>query len=290
MRRIAAITVATLCAVIVSCSGDGDRVDGDEASRHARATAGATMDSDAGLNATLQGSRLFETERALRLTVGHDGDDDLQIGAIQLGSPLFEPVQPQPRDARVRAGGHGVVMPLPYGAARCDAVADEPPQLITDVAGEQVRVAMDESPSGLLSSLHAAECAVAAVEADVELRLGDSWERTAPRTVEGEVELGQRRPGVEVTVEEVQGNVIFNLRTEDEPDANFAVNDRRPSAGVRVAITAARCDPHALIEYKRTFKFLAVVRLGHEEPVRVDIEAEGEAHRELEELLEACLD
>jgi hypothetical protein len=68
------------------------------------------------------------------------------------------------------------------------------------------------------------------------------------------------------------------------------VSDDHPSAGGVVVVYAARCDPHALIEYKRTFTLSAWVRVGGDEPVRVDVEAEGDAHRVLEELLAACLE
>jgi hypothetical protein len=270
MGRVAAGIVVATCVMLASCAADGD--------------------ANPGLQATLQRSTLFETQRALLLEVRPDGDHDLEVGAIQLSSPLFETVPPEPRDALVRASDRAVAMPLPFGAARCDGAADGPAQLITDVDGEEVRVALDESPPGVLVALHAAECAAAAVLADVELRLGARWELTAPRTVEGDLEVVQRRPGVTAAVEDLAGNVIFSVSTDDGPGPWLEVSDDHPSAGGVVVVYAARCDPHALIEYKRTFTLSAWVRVGGDEPVRVDVEAEGDAHRVLEELLAACLE
>jgi hypothetical protein len=209
---------------------------------------------------------------------------------------LFEPVAPQRRDPIVRAGGGLVTMPLQFGAARCDAKADGQPELLTDADGHDVVVAIEENPPGLLEDLHARECAVAAVRADVELRFADNWVRTGPMRAEGDLELVQRHPGVAAALDEMQGNVVFNAETGsaadtgDQADPLVEVSDDQPSGKVHVAISASRCDPHALIEYKRTFIFVAWIALGDEEPVRVDIEADGEARRVLEGIRLACLD
>ncbi len=245
------------------------------------------------MHAILERSTLFDPVRALAVRVRYEGDHDVRLGAIQLSSPLFEPVAPQPRDPVVHAGGGLVTMPLQFGPARCDAEADGPPQLLTDVDGEDVAVAIEESPSGLLADLHARECAVAAVRADVGLRFGDDWVRTAARQAEGDLEVVQRHTGVTAALDELQGNVIFTLDTVDaggQADPLVEVSDDQPSGTVHVAITASRCDPHALIEYKRTFIFVAWIALGDDDPVRVDIEAEGEARRVLEGVRLACLE
>jgi hypothetical protein len=67
------------------------------------------------------------------------------------------------------------------------------------------------------------------------------------------------------------------------------VSNDRPSASAPITITASRCDPHALIEYKRTFIFTASIQMDSAEPARVDIKAEGAARRALEDLLTSCL-
>ena len=187
----------------------------------------------------------------------------------------------------MRAGGH-VAMPLPFGEPRCDEDGDEPSVLVAEVDGEELQVALEERPSNLLAALHESECAAAAVLADVEIRLGDAREPTETRTVAGELEVTQREEGVTATVEEVHGNVIFTVRT-DETEPPVEVSDDQPSSATGVAITASRCDPHALIEYKRTFIFTASVRVGDDEPVAVDVEAEGGARRVFEDLLTSCI-
>jgi hypothetical protein len=285
VRRAAGAVVA-LGALVPACGGSDDA---GENSRLASVTTTTVPAEAAGLTGTLQRSTLFETRRSLLLEVRTDAGDDRLIGAVQLSSPLFEPVEPEARDAVVPASGRPVAVPLPFGTARCDGATEAPAELVTDVDGEEVRVELEEVPAGILAGLHDAECAATAVFEDVDIRLGDHWEQTAPRTVSGDIEVVQRSPGVTATVEEVTGNVIFSAGTAGD-DAALQVSDDVPSASTGVVISAARCDPHALTEYKRTFILTALVRVGDAEPVRVDLAAEGAARRTLEDLLTQCLE
>jgi hypothetical protein len=278
-----AVAVGALAA---ACGGD----DPGENSRLASVTTTTSASQSVGLTGTLQRSTLFETRRALLLELRTDAGDDRVIGAVQLDSPLFEPVDPDVRDAVVPANGRPVAVPLPFGTARCDGEAEAPAQLVTDVGGEEVRVELEEVPAGVLAALNDAECAAAAVFEDVDIRLGDEWEQTASRTVTGDIEVEQRRAGVTATVEEVAGNVIFSAGIAGDAGAALRVSDDVPSAGTGLVVRAARCDPHALTEYKRSFILTARVRVGDADPVRVDLPAEGAARRTLEELLTQCLE
>ena len=292
MRGATSIAAAVLFAVAVGCSGDGE-AGTDAGSNGTNAGSGGTganaaRDAPAPLTATLQRSTLFETRRSLRLTVTNGGDRDLEIAAVQLSSPLFEPAPPQVRDVTVAASDR-VAIPLPFGTPQCDDVADQPPELVARIASEEVRVAIEERPDNLLAELNEIECGAGAVLASVDVHLGDTWKPTEARTIEGEIELAQRDSGVRAVLEEVQSNVIFAVSTGGSAGLPLEVSDGAPSAAGPIAITAARCDRHALIEYKRTFIFSAYVALDGGEPTRVDIEAEGGARRALEELLRSCL-
>lgn len=274
MRPVLAVLVVVASVLAAACgggSGGSDRAEDDAA---------------ATLRGTLRRSTLFDTQHAFSLTLEPRVQRDLRIGSIQLRTPLFETVPAQARDTVVRGTERALVMPLRYGDARCDARPGEPAELLTDVDGEEVRLALGEVPEDLLAGMHAAECAVAEVLADVDVRFGDRWERVGERAVETDLELVQRRAGVRATVDEFEGNVIF---TVDPGDPGLEVGDGRRSDRARVVIDISRCDPHGLIEYKRKFILTARVQVGDGEPVVVDVRAEGAGQRALEGLLEACL-
>jgi hypothetical protein len=282
---VAVRVVATLLLVagVVGCSGGDDSSGGGDG--------GAAPD----LHGRLLRSTLSETRRALRMDVYNDGDQDVRLGSIQLSSPLFESVPPEERDALVRAGG-AATMPLPLGDARCDGDSDaddaeESVELVTDVDGETMHVPLQVVPAGVVDELHTAECQAAGVADSVELRLGDVWAPTGPRTIQGQVELSQRREGVTAALDELRDNMIFTLDAADGRSTPWVeVSDEEPAGTVAVTVEATRCDPHGRIEYKRTFKFYAWVAIGDEDPVRVDVEAQEGSRRALEELLTSCVE
>jgi hypothetical protein len=286
MRRLVAVALAATCGVVAGC--------------------GADETAEVPLSATLQRSTLFETRRALLLEVRPAGGRDVEVTSVQLSSPLFEAVDPEPRETLVRTTDRAVAMPLPFGEPRCDDAdaegdagdgggggggADDPTELVAEVDGDEVRVPLDDAAPGVLASLHEAECAAAAVLADVELRLGDTWERAGPHAAAGELEVTQLRPGATVAVEELLGNVIFTVGTDGAAAPWLEVSDDQPTARGTITVDASRCDPHALIEYKRTFVLSARVGVDGGEPVRVDVEAEAgsAAHTALQGLLTTCI-
>jgi hypothetical protein len=282
-RIVAAVVSALLCAFPAGCgtSGDGsspDR-DGDGASGREPAP---------GLEATLRRSRLFETRRQIGLELAATGDADVRVGTIQLVTPLYETVAPTDRGTTLEAGARALLMPIPFGTARCDGAAGGSAELVAVVDGEEVRVSLTERPDGMLAHLQGIECASAAVLEDLALELSGLWVLTDPQTTTGQLTVAQRRPGVTATVDEVLGNVIFGLTTTTTGPV-LTIGDDKPTATVGVTISSSRCDPHALTEYKRTFIFAVEVRLDGAEPVRVDVEAQGDARAALAELLRSCV-
>jgi hypothetical protein len=287
-RAAAGVAVGLLAigAIVGGCSS------GSGGSGGSGGAGGASARDD--LEASLQRSTLFATQRALKLTVRSAGDREIRLRSIRLDSPRFSAVDPQERNARLRENDPNVVLPLRFGEARCGDGAEGPAELVAEVDGEEVRLPLDERPSDMLASLQATECEAARVFENVSLRFGDDWESTEPRTVEGSLSLTQREPGVRAVVEELVGNVIFTIAPTDGSASasrpGLAVSDERASDRIGVRIHAARCDPHGLIEYKRTFTFSVRISVGDRDPALVDVKAEGAAHRTLERLLAACID
>jgi hypothetical protein len=252
--------------------------------------AGSDDAGSGGLEVTLRRSTLFETHRALSLSVRNGEAEDVAIGTIQLDSPLFEPVDPDDRDARVRSE-RTASLPLPFGTAACDGEADGPAELVVEVDGETERVPITESPSDLLATLQGNECAEAAIDEQLDLALDAGWERTGPTTIEGTFEIAQATDGVAAEIEQMEGNVIFHVAAEgDDGDGPWlTVDDDEPTARGTITIEASRCDPHALLEFKRPFVIFGYVSVGDADPVRYDIEAQGEARRAMGELMSGCM-
>jgi hypothetical protein len=303
MRTRALGAALAVPLVLLTACGSHEE-DADDVSLSARAPAAAEAAADAGLDAVLHESTLFGTRRAFRLSLRNEGADDVVVETVQLSSPLFETVAPEDRDAPLDGGGRPLFIPLRFGEARCtgDGAAADPgdAEVVAVIDGEERRIPVEQRPADMLADVSASECAAAGVLEVFDVRLGDRWTPAGPRALTGELTATQRRPGVTAELDELLGNVIFAVGTPAAPGAGtgaggadgapwLAVGDDRPAGRVPVTIEAARCDPHALIEYKRTFTFVAIVAVDGAPPVRVDVTAEGGARSALEDLLASCI-
>jgi hypothetical protein len=241
------------------------------------------------LQATATRSTLFDTRRTFRLELHNGGAATIRIDTIQLDSPLFEAAPPSPRDTEL-APGHDLLVPLPYGEVRCDGTDDAADsELIVTTDGVEHRVALDQHPEDVMAHLHEVECAAEAVHEQVDLHFGDRWDLAGPRSVQGEVLMTARQPGGVAAVDEVRGNVIFGVGFPTPQTPLLEVGENQAEDRLDVIVSANRCDPHVLIEYKRTFKYPVAIRLDGGEPIIVDLEAEGPARRAFEDLLHRCL-
>ena len=75
--------------------------------------------------------------------------------------------------------------------------------------------------------------------------------------------------------------------TPSDPLLSLAPDEA--SASTEVVIDAGRCDPHAVTESKKTFRFATWVAVGGGEPAFVEIQPEPAARAELERLIDECL-
>jgi hypothetical protein len=86
---------------------------------------------------------------------------------------------------------------------------------------------------------------------------------------------------------QLAGSVIFELRPgTGDPIVEITADD--PEARVEVTASAERCDPHSLIESKKSFVFVAWVRLGDAEAVPVELHPDGAARAALDGLFASC--
>lgn len=83
--------------------------------------------------------------------------------------------------------------------------------------------------------------------------------------------------------------MIFTLQPGRVEAPLLVVDADRQRSTVDVTISASRCDPHALIESKRSFVFAGWMQLDGGPVIRVDIEPDGPVRAALEGFLDACL-
>lgn len=240
------------------------------------------------LHATVERSRLFETQRQLKLVLRNDGLEAVTIDSVQLVSPRFVAMDAQARRS-VLGPGRSVSMPLDFGDSSCGDAADEGEAVVVvEAEGKAVELPFDEPPRATLAELHAQECEIERIRAAASISFDESFTVMGPREVRAMLELRQVEPGRAVVVESLRGSVIFTVIPDRPAVPLLAVGPDRPTDAVAVTVGASRCDPHALIESKRTYLFSVWARLDDGEVVRLDVEPEGALRDQLEVFLDGC--
>lgn len=239
-----------------------------------------------GLIAELGTNRLYAVDRAFGLVLQNVSAQPVVVREMRLDSQQFAFRPPTEREVTL-APGQRLVVPLPYGEVRCDDGPDPTfPVALVVGDGEVLHLDAVEEYEGAVARLHARECAAAEVLERVDITFGDRWTQDGI-TVSGELHVEQRQPGERVAIDDAVGNVIFTLITERAHPV-VEVSDDEPAATVPVTISADRCDPHAVAEFKTPFLFLSWLAVGDAEPVPIPLELVGAARSALEQLIASC--
>ena len=284
-RLVASFVVLALA--LTSCGDDaGSAAATDPTTTLASGTTETTVEPVGGLVAEIGTNRLYAVHRGLGLALENVTDAPIVVRSMQLDTPQFEVLPPTRREVTLTPDRR-LVLALPYGEVRCE----EPAGLTFAVevvldGGEELHLDAVEEYEGAVARLHARECAAADVHERVAITFGDEWEQHGVETT-GVLQMAQRHPGEPVAIDDAVGNVIFTLHTEDAHPV-LEVSDAEPSAEVPVTISADRCDPHAVAEFKTPYLFLSWVAVGDGEPVPVPLELTGGARQALVDLIATC--
>jgi hypothetical protein len=281
VHRGFAVVVTASC--LVGACADGEDAATPTTATTTTATTTTVPAPVEGLVATVATNRLYVVDHAFGVGLQNVGAVPVAVQRIRLDSGLFEPADPGDQSVQLQAGGRRFVLPAPYGPPRCGDAAE--PSFAVDVVladGREVHVPATEEFPGAIVRLHERECFTVEVHERVDFRLGDDWTQDGT-AIHGELRLEQRHPGDAVAVDDVRGNVIFTVSADA-----VRVDDDHPSARVPITISADRCDPHAVAEFKRPYVLLAYVVVGDGEPTAVELEATGAARAAFQALIASC--
>ena len=234
-----------------------------------------------GLSVSLEQSRRSEERHLLQVVLDNRGRTEVEAVRLQLRGGGFVDVAPTVREDVVRPGRR-IAFPIAYGAADCRRAT--PAQVVlghrtADGLREVVLDVPEDDP--LLPRLHARECALRALDEAVEVSFDPAAWRREGDVVTGRLVLRRRGDAAAVTVDALEGTVLFTLR----PGAGLPLTLTTGRAEVPVTVTASRCDVHALIESKRSYDFPYVATLGAGDPLSVTVRPDPGGVALLERLL-----
>ncbi|MEO7574010.1 MAG: hypothetical protein ABIX10_16400 [Acidimicrobiales bacterium] len=285
MRPIPRAVACALVAILVASCGDSTSPT--TSAPPAETTTTTAPEPVNGIVAEIGTNRLYAVDRAFGLALRNVGDEPLTVEQVQLDSGRFASLPITDREVTLQPGGRRFVLPLPYGEVRCDGEPEDVFGVVVVVDhGEELRLDATEEYAGAVARVHTRECAAADVLDRVHITFGDDWASDG-MTMSGELTLEQRHSGEPVAIDDAVGNVIFTLHLEQDHPV-LRVSDDEPVARLPVTISADRCDPHAVAEFKRPYVFLSWIEVGDAEPVPVELELLGGARQALVDLVAAC--
>lgn len=270
--RLVAIGGAVIAAVIAATCGDTGPTPG------SRLTVG------------IEQSRSAQARHVLEVRLINEGETPLEVTSLQLIDPRFTEVPENPKTTPVQAGGKPIETPIDYGEAVCQegvsGIATIAVAVLAEGQEEYLLLFVEPAGEEVLARLHDSECRQRAVAEAVTISFGPRWESTARAVARGQIELSRAATDETVAVEQAAGTVIFTLDVLSGHGSDVVVlEDDQDRAMVDVEISAARCDPHALIESKKTYSFPLWVRLGEMPAQFVVLEPTGAARGTFEQLL-----
>lgn len=228
---------------------------------------------------------------ARRVEVGFDnraGDTDVTITAVALRSPLFEPVPAEARDTAINVGRRRDLQ-IGLGPSLCPAPSGPSLVEVTAEIGGLVQHGLVEVDATPLERISAQECGREFVLGRVGIEYAPAF-TVADGVVETNIDLTRVEGDEPVAVTGVRGSVLLELipATSATPLAVLAGDGTDVSVPVRLRVI--RCDPHAVIESKKTFELSMWVAIGERDPQHLVVAPTGELRAALEQLIEDCLD
>ena len=263
-RHAVAVLVAG-CLALAGCSGgDGRGPSGDDGPLPVRSITITPTPGPRGIFTSFIQQRFDEGTDRAQVRIVNNTPRTLRVRRVGLVWPGYD-------GGLQRAGtvvAPGATLDIRYllPAPRCDvdAAAVRPIGVFTTPAG-RVRRTMTDDGLRFLARIWQGSCDLERVRRTVRVAWGERWrDHTGPRLV-GALEL-QRSSGRErVTVEGLQGSVLFDLHLAGE--RTLLPGARR--AALPVVVTPGRCDEHARSQSMQTFTFRLWVRVGRRPPAVV---------------------
>jgi hypothetical protein len=216
------------------------------------------------LDASVAQFRFSEGTRDLSAGITNMGDRTIRVSAATISWEGFAfPTVPIPDPETLP--GNTAAFTIAYGAPRCDRPPQGRPTMVAVIDGRNRTLPLRVEDPHLLDRLHAKACAAARLDRAAAVSL--HWGRR-PVHVDGELWLPgtlevAHHPGQpQVTVVDLGGSVLLDLRTHAKGLLPISTADHRVGRGIPVLIGSThRCDAHALGQSSQTFLISAYVRV-----------------------------
>jgi hypothetical protein len=242
--------------------------------------------SSDGLGATLERYREDDVPNRIQIQVVSRAAGLVTLSELRLASPAFT-VLPSASTTHVVGPGERVDLPVQLGDARCSTpptFSEVAPKAASFAEGKasiggaapiDIRIPITDT-RGVIDRLFGPACTVKAVANAATIAFGATWTDTefeGKPASSGTLRI-ERTNGTEpITITEIRGSVLLRFRPEKPPTGTLM----SLAAGERVAevpvmlVESGDCRPHAIADSKHTFFLPAVVTIGSNPTVIIDV-------------------
>lgn len=283
VRRHAAGWAPSVFLLVVLMTGCGGRGDVAQTPTPAASASSAFV-------AGLETPRYLSDRRMLEIVLSNETAEPVRIDTLRLESESFTRLDPTVRPVEVPPGRR-VDVPIPYGQAICGH-AQAHASVALDLAGAGDLVLLPITSGAEVQRMYDEQCRQEHVAQAADVGFGQHW--TAVQSpdgpaVEGTVTIRRRQSDERVRIAAAEGNVIFTvtpLGRVQEP--LLVLEPGRTEANLGVRIRATRCEPHAVAESKKTFRFPMWVGLGNDSAEYLEVAIGGHGRELLQDNIDDC--
>jgi hypothetical protein len=296
-RRWAALSGAVLLVGVAACGSDQP----DSVARPSTSTA-IEATTIPGLTAILEQYREDEIKHQLSVQITNASSSRIEVSDLQLQWAGLLPVAPFEKEYPISPGLR-VDLPVNFGLAVCDdppsgrEVTPDVPAVaiahgVVDGTGPPRAIAIPIEDTGrILDKVFRQDCQTQRLARAATLAWGTEWvPGTTPdgRPAATGVLTITRNVGTEpLTITRVNGSVLMRFETASTEPVLVLGPDEQSAVIPVTAVQSGNCDPHALIESKKTFIILVDLAIGDSEPVGDTVTFDNASRPVLNEMINA---
>jgi hypothetical protein len=283
--RAAAATALVALLIGVGCAGDSASPD---TTTVPPASTTPVIELPDDVEVAVEFPRYLQVDREeLEVVVDNQSGFDIEVADVALRSPLFQLVEARAHTTNVRVGRR-VDIKVRLGASLCPAPAGASHvELTTEVDGVRSHglVAVDAGP---LEAISATDCGRELVRQHVDVAFSPDFV-VEDGVVVAQLALERLEGDDAIAVDAVRGSVLLELRADAATSPLGVLTPGDDTTTIPVQLRVVRCDPHAVIESKKTFQLSAWVALGDADPQHLIVVPDGDLRAALEALIQDCL-
>jgi hypothetical protein len=256
--------------------------------------------SPEGVGASLERYREDDVPNRIQIQVTSSVKGLVELTELRLVSPAFGEL-PAAATRHTLGEGQRADLPVQLGRAQCSSppkLNESAPSGLSFAVGKMavngsvatdVRIPITDVRN-VIDRLYGPACTVQAVGYAASIEFGPTWvdtEYEGKPAATGTLRIARKNSSEPITITEIRGSVLLRFRPEKPPNEMLiALGAREQLAEVPVLLVqSGDCRPHAIADSKHTFFLPAVVTIGSNPTVVIDVMPDAKSQIQLSAMI-----